>query len=278
MITARELLDEARRTLAGMAPDAERSPREADWLFASVTGMDSAAVIARPDDLISAERVDRLRSLLARRTTGEPLQYLIGDVQFWGRRFATDQRALIPRQETETLVAAALTAIPPDQPCRVAELGTGSGAVVVTIALERPRARLIATDISAEALELAQHNADAWSVLGRIEMRQGNLTEPLDAPVDVLVFNPPYVPSVALGAIQRELAYEPRQALDGGADGLDMYRRLGQTWRDVVRPGGWLFVEVGVGQHLAAAEILGASDAKLWDDYRGIVRVVGTTH
>ena len=182
MITARELLDEARRTLAGMAPDAERSPREADWLFASVTGMDSAAVIARPDDLISAERVDRLRSLLARRITGEPLQYLIGDVQFWGRRFATDQRALIPRQETETLVAAALTAIPPDQPCRVAELGTGSGAVVVTIALERPRARLIATDISAEALELAQHNADVWSVLGRIEMRQGNLTEPLDAP------------------------------------------------------------------------------------------------
>ena len=82
MITARELLDEARRTLAGMAPDAERSPREADWLFASVTGMDSAAVIARPDDLISAERVDRLRSLLARRITGEPLQYLIGDVQF----------------------------------------------------------------------------------------------------------------------------------------------------------------------------------------------------
>lgn len=277
MVRARELLDEVRRSLAGMEPDAERSPREAEWLFRAVSGMDTAGVLAYPDRLLCAEVVDRLRELVARRLAGEPLQYLLGDVEFCGRRFATDHRALIPRQETETLVAAALTAIPQGRPCLVAELGTGSGVVAITLAMERPQASLIATDISAEALELAAANAQLWGVSDRVDIRQGDLTAPLREPVDVLVFNPPYVPSVVLGAIQREIAYEPLQALDGGADGLDTYRRLSQTWRDVVRPGGWLLVEVGAGQHLTAAEILGAADPTLWDDYRGIVRVVGTT-
>jgi release factor glutamine methyltransferase len=277
VVKARELLDETRKSLAALEPDAERSPREADWLFRAVTGLDIRAVLARPDELISAETVDRLRDLVQRRATGEPLQYLIGDVEFWGRDFVTDHRALIPRQETETLVESALEVIPKDEPRDVAELGTGSGVVAITLALERPLARLVATDISGDALRLATENAQAWGAGERIRMLEGDLTEPLRDPVDVLVFNPPYIPSVAFGAIQRELAYEPRQALDGGADGLDTYRRLASSWRDVVRPGGWLFVEVGAGQHLAVTEILGADEPKLWDDYRGIVRVVGTT-
>jgi len=275
VIQARALLDEVREALKGVSATEGNSPFEADWLFMSVTRLGLESLVVEPNAEVPRESADRLRELARRRAAGEPLQYLLGDVEFLGRRFRVDRRALIPRPETETLVQAALECGREDVPCSVAELGTGSGVVAVSIALERPQAAVVATDISEDALSLARENAELWGVSDRIRFMCGDLTAPLEELVELLVFNPPYVPSAVVGAIQRELAYEPRLALDGGLDGLDTYRRLSEQWQAAVKPGGWLLVEVGAGQHLAVSRILGGSETSLWDDIRGIVRVVG---
>ena len=275
MLRARELLDEVRAALKDVSAVEDNSPFEADWLFMSVTRLGLESLVVEPNMEIPRDLAERLRELARRRAAGEPLQYLLGDVEFLGRRFRVDRRALIPRAETETLVHAALECAPEPGAYSVAELGTGSGVVAVSIALERPEAAVVATDISENALSLARENAELWGVSDRVRFVRGDLTAPLAEPVELLVFNPPYVPSAVVGAIQRDLAYEPRLALDGGADGLDTYRRLAEQWQGAVTPGGWLLVEVGAGQHLAVTRILGGAETRLWDDFRGIVRVVG---
>jgi release factor glutamine methyltransferase len=273
--TRGDAVRELQAILAGKPENGGNSAREPEWILAHACERSVGDILLRGSDQVDEAAFEAAAALAERRAAGEPLQYLLGEVDFLGRRFLCDPRALIPRPETETLVAAALEHIPVDRRATVAELGTGSGVVAVTLALERPLARVIATDISEAALGLARENARLWDLEGRVELALGDLTEPITEPVDVLVFNPPYVPSALVGALQRELAYEPRQALDGGSDGLDVFRRLAGAWRSVVRAGGWALVEVGAGQHLAVAETLGGSESRLWDDDRAIVRVVG---
>ncbi len=269
--TARELLEQVRGRLSGQ----ENAEAEAYWMLESVAGLTRTTALLHPDAEIAPAHAERILDLARRRAAGEPLQYLLGDTEFLGRRFRCDRRALIPRPDTECLVRAALELLPAEFRGYVAELGVGSGAVLVTLALERPTLRATGSDLSPEALSLAIENAERWGVRERIEFRQGDLTRALAAPVDLLLFNPPYIVTAELEALQPELSFEPRLALDGGADGLDVYRRLAAEWPGAVLSDGWCLVEVGAGMHEAVAQLLGGRETRMWRDDYGILRVVG---
>lgn len=190
-----------------------------------------------------AEReLGTFRELVRRRASGEPTAHLTGRKEFCGRVFRADRRALVPRPETELLVEAALAALPEDG--TALDLCTGSGCIAVTVALERPRARVLAADLSAEALSLAAENAAALGA--RVELLQGDLFAPLppDLRVDVVVANPPYVPTPELARLPRELSHEPAVALDGGEGGLAVAGRLIAGAPRHLAPGGTLALEM----------------------------------
>lgn len=248
---------------------------EATWIVAFAAGCTPSYILVAPGATVSDADAAKALKLARRRAAGEPLQYLLGDTEFLGRTFRCDPRALIARPDTECLIRAALELLPADADSLVAEMGVGSGAVIVTLALERPSLRLIGTDISPEALALAGENAELQGVRERIDFRLGDLTGPLAEPVDLLLMNPPYIASAELDGLQPELAHEPRLALDGGADGYEVYRRLAAEWPAAVPSGGWLLVEVGAGMHETVAEMLGGSETRTWVDDFGVPRVVG---
>lgn len=223
---------------------------------------------------LTGEEQTRLRSALQRRLTGEPLQYILGSWEFYGREFACDARALIPREDTQVLVDCALSRISPD--ARVIDLGTGTGIVGLTLALECPEAHVTCLDISEEALSLARENGQKLGAQG-VEFLLGDMTRPLPgAPYTVIVSNPPYIPEGDRETLARELDYEPSLALFAGEDGLDFYRALAQRMEDSLAPGGWILVEVGIHQSQAVAELF-APLAQEWfteNDFAGIPRVV----
>lgn len=224
------------------------SPRlEARVLAAAAAGMGHASLAAHPE----AQVPEAAQGLLERRLSGEPLAYVVGRREFWGRDFAVGPGVLVPRQETETLVGEAL-ALEQDE-CCVLDLGTGSGCLAVTIALERPGWSVAASDVSAEALALAASNAEALGA--RVEFRLGDLAGPWEGRAfDLVVCNPPYV---AEGApLPAEVArYEPGVALYAGADGLDFYRRLAAEARRLLAPQGRLLVELGDGTTTKVEEV-----------------------
>jgi release factor glutamine methyltransferase len=199
---------------------------EARVMVREAAELSAEALLAEPERCLSQKQARTLSDWLTRRLRREPLQQITGHAWFYGRKFAVTRDVLVPRPETELLVEQALAF------CRerrlqtpvIADIGTGSGALGVTLAYELPGARVIATDVSAEALEVARRNADALGVAERVEFRDGNLFEPLVERCDVVVCNPPYVLSGYLDGpdAQPELAFEPRGALDGGGDGMDV--------------------------------------------------------
>jgi len=198
------------------------------------------------------------RALIERRISGEPTQYVTGTREFYGRPFAVDPRVLIPRPETELLVDAALEAIPKDAPCRVLDLCTGSGCVAVTLAAERSNATVFATELSPAACEVARSNAATLKVGDRVRVLEGDLFGPLerDSLFHVVVSNPPYVPSEEIAALAAEVRREPRMALDGGRDGLEITRRLADQAPSWLEPGGMLAVEISEGQGPEAQRLL----------------------
>ena len=223
-------------------------------------------------------------AVLRRKERGEPAQYITGEQHFCGRAFRVTPAVLIPRPETELLAEAVLAALPADEPLAVADVGTGSGALAVTLAAERPMWRVVATDLSEEALAVARHNAARHGVAERIRFARGDLLEPFltgtreDVP-DAIVSNPPYVPAGELPKLQREVAeFEPRLALDGGADGLEAYRRLAAQLAALPVLPRLVALETGAGQAEAVAALLGtASDwaeIRFVRDYAGIDRHV----
>ena len=198
------------------------------------------------------------RALIERRISGEPTQYLTGTREFYGRPFAVDPRVLIPRPETELLVDAALEAIPKDAPYRVLDLCTGSGCVAVTLAAERSNATVFATELSPAACEVARSNAATLKVGDRVRVLEGDLFGPLErgSLFHVVVSNPPYVPSEEIAALAAEVRREPRMALDGGRDGLEITRRLADQAPSWLEPGGMLAVEISEGQGPEAQRLL----------------------
>ncbi len=219
------------------------SPRlTAELLLAHALGCDRVRLYLDFDKPLGEGELAAYRELVRRRAAGEPAAYLTGSKDFFGRRFKADRRALIPRPETELLVEAALGALPEEG--ALLDLCTGSGCVAVTVALERPRARVVAVDLSAEALALARENAEALGA--RVELLQGDLYQPLPPELrfDVVAANPPYVPSPEVPALARELSHEPALALDGGEAGLTVTSRVVAGAPARLVPGGTLVVEM----------------------------------
>ena len=214
----------------------------AELLLAQALGCDRVRLYLDFDKPLAEAELSAYRELVRRRAAGEPTAYLTGRRDFFGRTFKADRRALIPRPETELLVEAALAALPEDG--ALLDLCTGSGCIAVTVALERPRARVVATDLSAEALALARENAEALGA--RLELLQGDLYAPLPpgSRFDVVAANPPYVPSPEVPGLARELLREPALALDGGEGGLAVARRVVAGAPEHLLPGGALVVEM----------------------------------
>jgi len=238
------------------------SPRlTAELLLAHVLHTSRVRLYTDLDRPLEAGELAAYRGLIARRAAGEPTSYLTGTREFYGRTFAVDPRVLVPRPETELLVEAVLQAVPRDAEIRVLDLCTGSGCVGITLALERPRFRVLATDTSPGAVEVARANAAALGPADRFEARLGDLLAPVEGepPFDVVVANPPYVPTGELPTLSPEVRREPPLALDGGADGLDVVRRIAEEAPRRLVPGGLLALEIGDGQGPAVHSLLEAA-------------------
>jgi release factor glutamine methyltransferase len=271
-------LEEGRARLA--AAGIETAELEARLLLGHATGLEPAALIARGRDTVEAAASGRYAELLSARSRRVPLAYLTGEREFWSLRLQVDRRVLIPRPETETLVEAALERLQPG--ARIADIGTGSGAVVIALATELGDGEFFAVDRSADALEVARANAAAHGLSGRIRFLEGDLLAPLAGravTLDAIVANLPYVPAGEMEGLQPEVRdHEPRLALDGGADGLAVIERIVAVAQPLLRPGGWLLLEVGAGQAPRVRELLeragGWEPEALRRDLAGIERVV----
>jgi release factor glutamine methyltransferase len=239
----------------------------AEVLLAHVLRVDRVRLYIDLDRPLAKEELATFRALIERRTAGEPTQYLTGVKEFYNRAFRVDARVLVPRPETELLVEATLRVLPTDKPARVLDVCTGSGCIAVTLAAERASASVWATDASHDACEVARLNAEALGAGGRVTVLEGDLFAPVPAGArfDVVVSNPPYVKSGEIDGLSPEVRKEPRLALDGGADGLAVLRRLAQEAREWLKPGGLLALEMGETQ---GAEVRALLVGGGWTDVR----------
>jgi release factor glutamine methyltransferase len=274
-----ERLAEARQALtaAGIRPD--EASLSAEVLARHVLGWDRAAVVAHGQQELPPDFEDRYAPLLARRVAREPVAYIIGHREFWGLEFEVTPDVLIPRPETEVLLEEAIVWARGLANCRrIIDVGTGSGCIAIALALEVLGAEILATDSSAGALAVARRNALRHKVDSRITFIQTDLLEDLEDTAELIVSNPPYVPSSDAEGLQPEVAiYEPAAALYGGAgDGLDVVRRLFATAPAHVADDGYLVLEFGFGQDeqvQEAARQAGWRVARVRNDLQGIPRV-----
>ncbi len=264
------------------------APLDADVLLAHALGITKEALYAHPEVALTGEEAARVAALVARRAAGEPVAYLRGFKEFHGLALAVDPRVLIPRPETETLVEAALAFVRRAHARTVADVGTGSGAIAIALAVAEPSLRVVALDISADALAVARGNAARHGVAHRVTFRQGDLLAPLDAPVDVVTANLPYlrrepaarradrptvdpaapmVEAASLATERSSLAFEPAIALYAGADGLELVRRAIADLPRVLAPHGAAFFEIDPAESDEVAALLRAA-------VRGTVRIV----
>jgi release factor glutamine methyltransferase len=272
----------ATRTLteAGI-PDGRR---EADTLIAHILNRPRLDLYRADDLALNPDQQEAFAGLIRRRANREPLQYILGLQEFWGLEFRVTTDTLIPRPETELLIEAVMERFGrPTPPITLVDLCTGSGCLAVTLGTLYPTSRILATDRSPAALEVASSNALRHAMTGRIEFLEGDLLEPLASMrlhhrIDVITANPPYVPSGELDRLQPEVRFhEPRLALDGGREGLDYYRRILPGALEFLRPGRFLVLEVGIRQVFPVrdmAEQMGWRIDQIKKDLSGIDRVV----
>lgn len=256
----------------------EHPGRQAEALLAKVLARDRAALLAHGDEILAPEDALAFENLCLRRAAREPLEYLLEGADFAGIRLLCDPRALIPRPETEDLVDLACRAVKGIPHPRIADLGTGTGALALAIRTRLPQAEILATDASEEALALARLNA---RVLGlSVDFRLGTDLKPLTGlpPFDALVGNPPYIASGDIPGLMPEVRdWEPRAALDGGPDGLEILKRWITAAPAALKPGGWLGLEIGQGQDGAVERLFqsaGFSGISTTLDFGGIGRFV----
>ena len=240
------------------APDPDTAALDADVLLAYVLGVGKEALFAHPERELSPAEDVRFRQLIERRGRGEPVAYLRGFKEFYGLRFLVDPRVLIPRPETEGLVDAAREVIA-GRALTVVDVGTGSGAIAVAIAAHEPRVRVIATDSSRDALAVAEANALAGGVADRVEFRLGDLLAPITERVDLVCANLPYLPDASVdkwAGARSSLAFEPRDAVVAGADGLDVIRRCVADLPRVLAPHGAALFECDPPQVATVVQLL----------------------
>ncbi len=261
------------------------SPRlQTELLLGRLLGLPRMQLYLNFERQLSEADLDRFRELIKRRSQREPLQHIIGSTSFCGLEIAVNRYVLIPRPETELLAEHGwnfLNSLNP-QPSTVSalDLGTGSGCLAVAIAVHSPGAKISATDISAEALEVAKQNVARHHVLDRIQFLHGDAFAAFNSTIafDLIISNPPYIPTAEIPSLQIEVReYDPLQALDGGPDGLTFYRRIASEGAAFLKPGGKIMLEFGDGQAQAIREIF---DSQKWivegivDDYTQRPRII----
>ena len=261
------------------------SPRlDAEVLLAESLGMDRVGLYTHFDQPLQPRELTRFKKLIQRRLAREPLAYIVGKREFWSLTFKVTADVLIPRPETEVLVAEALQVLVdakrPTRSWRILEIGTGSGAVSIALAKELPLASLVATDLSGKALAIARENALGNGVQERIQFLQGDLFAPLEegSQFELILSNPPYVPRNHFASLAPEVRdFEPRVALDGGKDGLAFFRRALPRVGEFLQPEGWFLAEIGAGQDPEVRKIAAENpDLDAFDfipDLAGIKRV-----
>ena len=238
-----------------LAPHSDTAALDAQTLLAHLTGQSRAWVLAHPEAQLTADQTQRLIEAVERLRRGEPLPYVLGEWAFFGRFFFVTPAVLIPRPETELLIETALAWLQHrSTPARVVDVGTGSGVIAVTLAVERPDLTVVATDRSHAALRVARSNARRHSVAERLRWVRGDLLAPFHGPWDLVCANLPYIPSARLAHL-RVARYEPWRALDGGPDGLRPRCRLLAQARRQMAPQGALLLEIGADQGRAATQI-----------------------
>lgn len=278
------VLELIQNTTAFLQRKGVESPRlSIEYLLAEALGKRRLDLYLDYDQGLPEQILEPLRDKVRRRSEGEPLQHLLGSWEFYGRRFKTDRRGLIPRPETERLAELVLDRIPVASAVdtRLADVGTGSGVLAITLALERPGLEVVATDISADSLALAQDNAAMHGVNERINWRQTDLLAGVDLLLDFLVANLPYIPTAEIGKLSREVQHDPWLALDGGEDGLNIIRRLIAEAPLLLKPGACILLEIGISQASQVTDVLEQQkfrDICVEKDYQGIQRFVSAKY
>jgi release factor glutamine methyltransferase len=251
---------------------------DARLLVEAGAGVSRMDIVTDPRRILTDDQVAAVDALTRRREAREPVAHITGRRHFWTIELAVTPDVLIPRPETELLVESAMHVLPVEEPSRVLDLGVGSGAILLAVLTERPYATGVGIDASPDALTVAQLNADALKLADRVDLRVGNWGEGVGGGFDLVVSNPPYIASKDIETLQPEVArFEPRLALDGGADGLDAYRTIIADLPHLLKPGGAFALEVGLGQAEAVralAEAAGLSTGEAKRDLAGIPRVV----
>jgi release factor glutamine methyltransferase len=249
-----------------------------EHLLADSLGKKRIELYLEFDRSLSALELEPLREKVRRRAEGEPLQHLLGHWDFYGRTFKTDKRALIPRPETELLVDTLLKEVTRgESSTRLVDVGTGSGILAITLALERPELEVFALDLSEEALALARENAERLGVLDRVAFRRSDLLEGIEGPFHWIVANLPYIPTSDLNGLQREVKYDPGLALDGGKDGLTIIKRLIESVPGKIASNGMIALEIGQGQSQRVLGFLADHnyrDISIKKDYQGVERLL----
>ncbi|HWO02046.1 MAG TPA: peptide chain release factor N(5)-glutamine methyltransferase [Blastocatellia bacterium] len=267
------------------ASQIDEDRRTAGVLLCHTIRIDRTHLLTRSEEVVAASDYEEYLRLVARRAAGEPLQYITGHQEFYGLEFVVTPDVLIPRPETELLVERVirLAGVPSNASPMIVDLGTGSGCIAVTLAVHLPQARLIATDISSAALDIARTNAELHRVDDRIRFIEGDALEPLaglgfEGVADIIASNPPYVEEATSELVQREVReWEPHTALFAGADGLDFYRRLLLDTPRFLKPGGFIVLEIGFSQLESISAIIAGGLLELVDithDLQGIPRTI----
>lgn len=276
MNTLVSLWTDVRRRLE--AAGVETPVFDARLLLEAGAGVSRLDIVTDPRRAVTDDQVAAVDVLVRRREAREPVGHIIGRRHFWTLDLFVSPAVLIPRPETELLVETALQNIAPEASARILDLGVGSGAILLAVLAERVNATGVGVDISGGALAVARANADALGVVDRVELKHGGWDVALDGAFDLVLSNPPYIPTNDIDALAPEVArFEPRLALDGGLDGLNAYRAIVARLPHLLRPGGVFALEVGKGQAeavMALAEAQGLSAEPPRRDLAGIPRVI----
>lgn len=267
--TIREALDAAQQATNRI---------EARVLLRELLQQSDAWLLAHDDELLTADQAQQYVALVVRRVAGEPIAYITGRREFYGREFKATEAVLIPRPETELLVELALQRLPAGTPARVLDLGAGSGCIGISIAAERPQAQVTLVDVSEAALEIARSNAAQWASANTTLLQSDWYSALAAERYDLIVANPPYVAEGDAHLQQGDLRFEPRTALAAGVDGLNDLQRIIARAPQHLRAGGWLLLEHGFDQAVACAWLLeaaGFEDVFNAPDLAGIPRVSG---
>lgn len=278
-------VDGVRRTLAAAfnTRDIDSPELDARLLIGDALGLDLTGLIVAAARTLTAKEASAIEAMAQRRLAGEPVARILGHKEFWGLSFELSPATLVPRPDTETVVQTALAFVRDagiaDKPIRIADIGTGTGAILLALLSELPQATGIGTDISREALGTAERNAGRLGLAGRATFAESNYAAELDGAFDLIVSNPPYIRSQDIEGLALDVrAHDPHLALDGGDDGLDAYRAIAPQTARLLHPDAALIVEIGEGQGTDVIRIFAAAglipDRVPKADLAGIARVI----